>query len=114
MKKLTLAILLGGLGASCGGDSHSEDEATTLSEWRPLAEQGDAEAQFKLAEMYHAGKGVQENNLYAHMWFNIAASQGDAIAATNRSTLAEKMTPAAINAAQELARECVAKEYKGC
>ena len=56
-----------------------------------------------------------QDNVYAHMWFNIAASSGDTEnASKNRDILAKRMTPADISTAQKLARECVRKKYKGC
>jgi TPR repeat protein len=64
--------------------------------------------------MYANGEGVIQDNLYAHMWSNIAASQGNEIAANNRDIIAKRMTPADISAAQNLVRECVRKNYKGC
>ena len=39
----------------------SGDYATALREWEPLAEQGDADAQFFLGEMYWRGQGVPQN-----------------------------------------------------
>ena len=48
------------------------------------------------------------------MWQNIAASNGDEGAAKNRDLTAKEMTPRQLAEAQNLARECVAKEYKGC
>ncbi|MDA1021898.1 MAG: sel1 repeat family protein, partial [Proteobacteria bacterium] len=60
------------------------------------------------------GKGVTQDNVYAHMWYNIGASNGDADAVTNRDIVAKEMTPADISNAQKLARECVKKNYKGC
>ena len=198
MKKLTLAILLGCVGASLGGDLdkgfaayESGDYATALSEFRPLAEQGHVvaqlnlglmyegglegiaigvphddktavkwytlaaeqghelaqfrlgvsyslgkgvlqhdktalewytlaaeqghvEAQYNLGLNYSRGKGVPQDYVYAHMWLNIAASQGDEGAAKQRERAARRMTAAEISAARTLARECVAKEYKGC
>ena len=78
------------------------------------AEQGVAPAQYNLGLMYALGNGVLQDNVYAHMWFNIAASQGDEIAAIFRDQVAGEMTPADISAAQTLARECVKKNYKGC
>jgi hypothetical protein len=48
------------------------------------------------------------------MWFNIAASSGDETAAGMRDRLAEIMTPSQLEKAQDLARECVRKNYKGC
>ena len=78
------------------------------------AEQGDADAQNNLGVMYRKGEGVPQDDLYAHMWFNIAATPGDEIAPKNRDTVASRMTPEDISKAQAMARECVAKDYKGC
>ncbi len=38
------------------------DYATALKEWTPLAEQGDADAQYNLGVMYALGHGVPDNN----------------------------------------------------
>jgi len=64
--------------------------------------------------MYRNGEGVIQDNVYAHMWFNIAAASGDENGARNRDAIASQMTPAQIAEAQTLARECVAKNYRGC
>jgi len=64
--------------------------------------------------MYAEGLGVIQNNVRAHMWFNIAASDGNADATINRDIVAKKMTPADLSIAQELARQCVERNYKGC
>ena len=56
----------------------------------------------------------QHYNVYAHMWWNIAASKGNENAAKNRDMVAEKMTPSQLEKAQDLARECVKKNYKDC
>jgi hypothetical protein len=67
---------------------------------------------------YYNGEGVPLDNVYAYMWYNIAASSGDKdvakLAAEGRDIVTKKMTPADISAAQRLARECVRKNYKGC
>ena len=44
---------------------------------RPLAENGHAEAQLILGDMYNAGKGVAQDNAAAVMWFHKAAEQGN-------------------------------------
>ena len=64
--------------------------------------------------MYFNGNGVIQDNVYAHMWWNIAASSGNDAAVIDRDMVAKKMTAADISKAQELARECVKKNYKGC
>jgi len=55
-----------------------------------------------------------QDNVYAHMWFNIAASNGATGAVKGRDIAAKNMTAADISKAQGLARACVAKKYKGC
>ena len=93
----------------------SGDYATALREWTPLAKQGDASAQTNLGKMYGNGTGVPQDYVRAHMWFNIAASSGDSEKASkNRDIVAGVMTPSQIEKAQDLARECVRKNYKGC
>ena len=58
----------------------SGDYATALQEWRPLAEQGDAEAQLNLGLIYDDGYGVPVNDAEAAKWFRKVAEQGDATA----------------------------------
>ena len=90
------------------------DYATALREWRPLAEQGHANAQSMLGVMCGEGKAIPQNMVYAHMWLSVAASQGHEIAAEGRDLAAKTMTPSQIEKAQDLASECVEKKYKGC
>ena len=56
------------------------DYETALKEWRPLAEQGEAEAQRFLGSMYYQGKGVPQDDQEAVRWYWQAADQGDAYA----------------------------------
>ena len=55
--------------------------------------------------MYAKGQGVPQDYVRAHMWFNIAAAQGDQDAVKNKDRAAALMTPAQIAEAQKLARE---------
>ena len=64
--------------------------------------------------MYGNGQVVLRDDVYAHMWWNISASNGVENAAKNRGIVAKRMTPSQLEKAQDLARECVAKDYKGC
>jgi TPR repeat protein len=54
------------------------DYATALRLWRPLADQGDAAAQFNLGVMYASGRGIPQNYAEALKWFRLAAAQGSA------------------------------------
>ena len=63
----------------CGSVIRGQDKgdyATALQEWRPLAEQGDAHAQFQLGNMYSLGKGVPKDDAEALKWYRKAAEQG--------------------------------------
>jgi len=87
----------------------------TAVKWYTLAaEQGDARAQIGLGLMFSQGNGVMKEFVYAHMWGNIAASNGDENGSKLRDAVAKEMTAAQIEKAEQLARECIRKEYKGC
>ena len=89
------------------------DYATALREWTPLAKQGNASAQYNLGYMYANGKGVPQDYIRAHMWYNFAASSGNKMATGNRDIIAKQMTPSQLEKAQKLTRECPGKKYKG-
>ena len=90
------------------------DYATALKEFRALAEQGLADAQYNLAVMYYKGQGVGQNIVIAYMWFYVAAKNGNPRSKGNVNVLAEEMKPKQITKAKKLARECIKKNYKDC
>ena len=53
-----------------------KDYATALKLWRPLAAQGNADAQFNLGSMYGGGRGVTQDYIEAVRWYKLAAAQG--------------------------------------
>ena len=81
------------------------DYATALRLIRPLAEKGDANAQYNLGVFYDNGLGVPQDKVRAYMWFNLSAAQGREGAAAFRDLIARRMTPAQIAEAQKLAHE---------
>jgi len=85
------------------------DFDVALREWRPLAEQGDAGAQFNLGVMYADGQGEPQDYVTAHMWFKLAAADGH-----NRDVAASKMTAADISEAQRRAGVCLKSGYSDC
>jgi TPR repeat protein len=52
------------------------DYATAVRLCRPLAEQGDAQAQNALGAMYYNGKGVAQSFKEAVKWYRLSAAQG--------------------------------------
>jgi len=96
------------------GKGVPQDYKTAVKWYRLAAEQGNASAQGNLGVMYAFGTGVLKDYIYAHMWGNIAVSIGGKDKGKVRDFVEKEMTPAQIVEAQKLARECVAKKYKGC
>ena len=86
------------------------DYATALTEFRPVAQQGNADAQFILGVMYSKGQGVPQDDVQAHMWLSLAAAQSKESYRKSRDILAKQMTPAQIAEAQRLAREWKPKQ----
>ena len=56
------------------------DYATAAKELRPLADRGDAEAQYRVGLMYEFGKGFPKDATQAVSWLRKAANQGHAAA----------------------------------
>ena len=96
------------------GKGVPQDYKTAVKWYTLAAEQGHAKSQYNLGISYAKGEGVIQDFLYAHMWLNISASIGNDDAPNARKIVEESMTPAQIEQAQALARECVKKEYKDC
>lgn len=59
------------------------DYPAAVREWRPLAERGDADAQFNLGQAYRLGRGVPVDLDQAQGWFERAARQGHPQAEAN-------------------------------
>ncbi|HEX8840294.1 MAG TPA: tetratricopeptide repeat protein, partial [Sphingomicrobium sp.] len=52
------------------------DYAAAVAIWRPLADRGDADAEFNLGQAYRLGRGVPLNLAMAKNWFTKAAGSG--------------------------------------
>ena len=63
------------------------DYARAVAIWRPLAEQGDADAAFNLGQAYRLGRGVKIDLGEAQTWLERAASQGHVDAQTTLGLL---------------------------
>ena len=59
------------------------DFAAAVREWRPAADQGDADAQFNMGQAYRLGRGVPADIAIARSWFQKAAAKGHAQAQAN-------------------------------
>ena len=66
------------------------EHAVALSLWLPLAEQGNASAQYNVAVLYEKGQGVAQDYREAVRWYHKAAEQGDPDAQYSIGVLYEK------------------------
>jgi TPR repeat protein len=55
-----------------------KDYVTAANEYRPLAERGDAEAQYRIGRMYEFGNGYPQDKAQGIAWIRKAAAQGHA------------------------------------
>ena len=55
--------------------------------FKPLADKGNTEAQFKLATLYYSGKGVPQNYMKAAKLYRLSAEQGHVVAQSNLATM---------------------------
>ena len=93
MKRIFLVLMCGLLGCiACpvwAGYDEGEDAylkgnfSAAIEFWRPLAEQGHAEAQNMLGYMYRFGEGVAPDYPMARKWYRLAADQGNPTAQNN-------------------------------
>ena len=74
----TWTILGGGYQSYLKGDYPA-----AYAEWMPLAELGDAEAQYNIGVMYDEGAGVDQDLVLAAGWYRRAGEQGFMDAQTN-------------------------------
>jgi uncharacterized protein len=54
------------------------DYQTALKLLQPLADHGNAEAQWRIGSLYQRGKGVKRDVMAAENWYSLAANQGNA------------------------------------
>ena len=87
---------------------------TAAKIFKELAEQGDPDAQTNLGFMYEDGQGVLQDNIKAHMWYNLAAANGYKNADEWRDKLAALMTATDIATARAMAKECMNSGYTNC
>jgi TPR repeat protein len=78
-----LLIALIGSGSSFAGfndglvAAQNGDYAAAISNWKPLAIAGDANAQNNMGSLYRDGKGVTGDYAEAYAWYHMAAIQGN-------------------------------------
>ena len=78
-----ISSLLAAIALLCGAGMANGQESERFKATKIKAEQGNAEVQIKLGDMYLEGEGVPLNYVEAAKWFRKAAEQGHAEAQLN-------------------------------
>ena len=105
---LALATLAAG-GARAGWDEaraalQAGKTGAAFRELKPMAEEGDKEAQYMIAYLLSTGNGVKQDFEEAYMWYSIAVARGHTTANTARSFVRKKLNFAAAAEAERKAR----------
>ena len=96
-----------------------EQDFNAANKWYLLAsEQGHPIAQFYLGWMYAKGRGVPRDFVRSYMWIDVAIARVDNDVKkefiADRDSMAKSMSVVQIAKAQELAKKCTSKKFKGC
>ena len=81
------------------------DYEATLKEFKPLAKEGHAWAQYHLGLMYGKGQGVPQDAAEGYAWLNLAALQGLEEAQKFRGDVKKFMPSSELERAQPLSQE---------
>lgn len=82
----------------------TKDQQEAARWYRMAADQGSATAQFYLGIMYREGQGVGQDLVQAYLWSRLAADQERPGAKEDKELVAQRMSPAQIAEAEELAK----------
>jgi TPR repeat protein len=96
------------------GEGVAQNYERALFWYTLVAEKRNAFAQNALGRLHQDGRGTLQDNSRAHMWYNIAGLNGSEQARKRRDMISARMNSQELERAQQLARECVARNYKRC
>ena len=96
------------------GQGVEQNLEETLKWWTKAAELGNTDAQFALGNIYSGGYGVERDYVLSYMWFDITATQTEAvwlapIAGNNRDALVDRMTAEQVTKAKQMSAEWIAQ-----
>ncbi len=73
--------------------------------WQESAQAGEAQSQYQLGKLYEEGVGTIQNFVLAHVFYNLAASQGHQEVRDARNALTGKMSKEQLAEAQQVAAQ---------
>lgn len=96
------------------GQGVIKDKKESIKWMKKAAIMGNATAQLFLSKAYESGDIIAKSNIKANMWLNISAANGNQDANKYLNSLESKITPQELQVSQELAKNCLSSNYRGC
>ena len=94
------------------GFGFERDYAKAMEWFMKAAVKGDAMAQQGIGNLYGEGRGVEKDYIKARMWFAISANNGNERAEYNMRKVAQRMKPAEVEKADQMALEWIKKHSR--
>ena len=82
-----------------------------FEKWKPLAEQGHDDAQYKIGKLYREGLGVGQDYVEAYKWYYIVGKKGYGGGYKYMKMIRREINPAQVARAEKMAREWI-KAYE--
>lgn len=96
------------------GQGVPQNYGTSLRWLYLAAAQAEPKAQFKLGSMHANGQGVKRDHVRAAMWFILASNSAHPKAQKELRKISTELSPTQIQAANNLAINCINRSYKAC
>ena len=96
------------------GSGVPQDYRKAFDLYTTVAQSGDPYAQKMIGMMHSNGLGVQQDRIKAHMWFQISAGNGMALALKEQEKLAAEMAPEEVALANGMATKCIETNFLEC
>jgi TonB family protein len=95
------------------GDYKKGDFAHAFQEFLALAEIGQPQAQFVVAEMYHDGQGTPQSDIHAYAWATLAATNGMVAGKALADEIRPKLAPGSARIAGWVTRSYTESALEG-
>jgi uncharacterized protein len=119
MKRLTAIFLILVSVVGCASEFNDgmdafkrKDYKIAFEKWKPLAEEGHDDAQFKLGKLYREGLGVDLNYVEAYKWYYIVAKKGYGGGYKYMKVIRREIDSDQVSRAEKMAKEWMKKHEK--
>jgi uncharacterized protein len=119
MKRLIPILLMFSTIVGCSSEFNDgmdafkrKDYKVAFKKWKPLAEEGHDDAQYKIGKLYREGLGVGQDYVKAYKWYYIVAKKGYGGGYKYMKMIRREINPAQVSRAEKMAMEWMEKHEK--